>query len=125
MVEAQLQAQTGSRDGPLLMTDLHTHAESFGLDEESALLQEVCSHAQTHRCGETDFVGLVMVQLIMHLTEPPQPGLDAAVRVMLCCLVGWTGMCAAPCASTRGPTCVFNVASLVWLRQFARTGSCD
>lgn len=86
VVETRLEEKTGSRDGPLRMDELLTHADYFGLSEESALLQHVCSHAQSHRCGEADFVGLVMVLLIMHLTDPPQPGLDPAVRVMLCCL---------------------------------------
>lgn len=87
VLERQLTQHTYSKDGPLSMKYLFEHAEEFGLSEESPALQRLCTDGPHHKCCETDFVGLLMVQLITHLTEPQNAaGLDPAVRLSLNCL---------------------------------------
>ncbi|GFR49004.1 hypothetical protein Agub_g11025, partial [Astrephomene gubernaculifera] len=88
VLRRQLESRTGSREGPLPLELLRSNSRDFGLDESSAVVQELCSKALSHKCREIDFVGLVMLLLVVHLTEPPAAlaHLHPGVRTMLGCL---------------------------------------
>ncbi|KXZ54545.1 hypothetical protein GPECTOR_4g610 [Gonium pectorale] len=88
VLRAQLEARTGSREGPLPLALLQSSPGDFGLADCPGVVQDLCSKAIAHKCGEIDFVGLVMLLLVVHLTEPPSacPHLHPEVHTMLCCL---------------------------------------
>ncbi|KAG2426350.1 hypothetical protein HXX76_013107 [Chlamydomonas incerta] len=88
VLRRQLETRTGSRDGPLPLALLRTHASDFGLPESSAVVQDLCSKSAAHKCRDIDFVGLVMLLLVAHLTEPAATSASLApdVRTMLGCL---------------------------------------
>ncbi|PNW83102.1 hypothetical protein CHLRE_06g306700v5 [Chlamydomonas reinhardtii] len=88
VLRRQLEAHTGSRDGPLPLALLRTHASDFGLPASCAVVQDLCSKSAVHKCRDLDFVGLVMLLLVAHLTEPAATcaSLPEDVRTMLDCL---------------------------------------
>ncbi|KAG2436142.1 hypothetical protein HYH02_011648 [Chlamydomonas schloesseri] len=88
VLRRQLEARTGSRDGPLPLALLRSHASHFGLPENSAVVRNLCDKSAAHKCRDIDFVGLVMLLLVAHLTEPAATGasLPPDVRTMLGCL---------------------------------------
>lgn len=92
VVRCQLEAHTASRDGPLPVAALATQPAAFGLQPHSQCVEDLarkCSGAAGAGAA-LDFVGLVMVLLVSHLTEPGSAeGMHPDVRTALSCLVGW------------------------------------
>ncbi|PNH11537.1 hypothetical protein TSOC_001615, partial [Tetrabaena socialis] len=88
VLRRQLELRTGSREGPLPLALLQSSPHDFGLGEDSAFVKKLCTSAAFHKCCEVDFVGFVMLLLVVHLTDPPSAmsALHADVRTMLSCL---------------------------------------
>lgn len=89
VVRCQLEAHTASRDGPLPVAALATQPAAFGLQPHSQCVEDLarkCSGAAGAGAA-LDFVGLVMVLLVSHLTEPGSAeGMHPDVRTALSCL---------------------------------------
>ncbi|KAG2490673.1 hypothetical protein HYH03_010842 [Edaphochlamys debaryana] len=92
VLRSQLEARTGCREGPLPLGLLAAHPEDFGLGgggaSGSGVVGELCAKAATQRaCKDLDFVGLVMLLLVVHITEPQaMEGAAPEVHTMLSCL---------------------------------------
>ncbi|GLC33437.1 hypothetical protein PLESTB_000075600 [Pleodorina starrii] len=88
VLRQQLESRTGSRDGSLPLAVLASSPQDFGIDESSEVVKELCGKAASQKCTDIDFVGLVMLLLVVHLTEPgPASGsLHPDVHTMLLCL---------------------------------------
>ncbi|PNW83105.1 hypothetical protein CHLRE_06g306726v5 [Chlamydomonas reinhardtii] len=50
VLRRQLEAHTGSGDGPLPLALLRTHASDFGLPASCAVVQDLCSKSAVHKC---------------------------------------------------------------------------
>ncbi|GLI59995.1 hypothetical protein VaNZ11_002054 [Volvox africanus] len=90
VLRQQLEARTGSREGPLPLGVLQSNQQFFGINESSLVVPELCNKAVSNKCTDIDFIGLVMLLLVVHLTELSTPGggslLHPDVRTMLSCL---------------------------------------
>ncbi|GIL83118.1 hypothetical protein Vretimale_11395 [Volvox reticuliferus] len=90
VLRQQLEARTGSREGPLPLAVLRSNQQFFGIHESSDVIRELCNKAVSNKCTDIDFIGLVMLLLVAHLTELSTPGggsqLHPDVRTMLSCL---------------------------------------
>ncbi|EFJ52046.1 hypothetical protein VOLCADRAFT_87186 [Volvox carteri f. nagariensis] len=64
VLRRQLEARTGSREGPLPLAVLQSAPRDFGIEEGSVMVRELCSKAATHKCTDIDFIGLVMLLLL-------------------------------------------------------------
>ena len=58
VLRRQLEAHTGSGDGPLPLALLRTHASDFGLPASCAVVQDLCSKSAVHKCRDVSGLAL-------------------------------------------------------------------
>jgi hypothetical protein len=52
VLRQQLEARTGTQEGPLPLAVLESGPQDFGIDDSSLVMRELCSKAVSHKCTE-------------------------------------------------------------------------